>query len=147
VVNCIPLVVVVSVTALKQAYEDVLRHRADRDVNNQSEKVIRAGRLVVLKRHEIRVGDLVEVGADCSFPCDMLLVYSGASDQACHITTANLDGETNLKVRQVVEGLPQVSTARLLEDLAGLRGLIRCDRPSTDLYEFKGKIHLGKREM
>ncbi len=78
----------------------------------------------------------------------MILVYSGASEQACHITTANLDGETNLKVRQVVEGLVNGKSGDIgLEELAGMRGMITCDKPSTELYDIRGKIQIGKREM
>ena len=31
-------------------------------------------------------------------PCDMLIFSSSNEDGTCYITTANLDGETNLKV-------------------------------------------------
>ena len=31
-------------------------------------------------------------------PCDMLILSSSNEDGTCYITTANLDGETNLKV-------------------------------------------------
>ena len=34
--------------------------------------------------------------ADQPFPCDLLLLYT--EGDKCYITTANLDGETNLKV-------------------------------------------------
>jgi len=37
--------------------------------------------------------------SDESFPCDLLLIHSDTDDNKCYITTANLDGETNLKVR------------------------------------------------
>ena len=63
-------------------------------------KVLRKGQFVLLKRYQICVGDIVEVKVDGTFPCDMCLLYSTAQNNAkqCHITTANLDGETNLKV-------------------------------------------------
>ena len=31
-------------------------------------------------------------------PCDMVCISSVREDGDCHVTTANLDGETNLKV-------------------------------------------------
>ncbi len=37
--------------------------------------------------------------SDESFPCDLLLIHSDTDDNKCYITTANLDGETNLKVK------------------------------------------------
>lgn len=57
----------------------------------------------------------------------------------CFIETSNLDGETNLKVRQ---GLP--GTAHLLEtkDLSGLSGSIQCEPPNRLLYEFNGVLRM-----
>jgi phospholipid-translocating ATPase len=40
--------------------------------------------------------------ADQPFPCDLLLLYSQTEDNKCYITTANLDGETNLKVNAFI---------------------------------------------
>lgn len=53
----------------------------------------------------------------------------------CFIETANLDGETNLKIRQGV-----TATAKLLEtkDLMQLQGRIECELPNRQLYEFNG---------
>ena len=50
------------------------------------------------KWKDVKVGDIVEVTADQPFPCDLALLYSKTEDGICYITTANLDGETNLKV-------------------------------------------------
>lgn len=55
ITNIIPLAIVVIFTAIKQGYEDVLRHRADSAVNNAKVKVIRNGNLVIIKRKEIKV--------------------------------------------------------------------------------------------
>jgi phospholipid-translocating ATPase len=46
------------------------------------------------------VGDVVKVLNNEEIPCDMILlaVDSPLSNSQCFITTANLDGESNLKV-------------------------------------------------
>lgn len=46
----------------------------------------------------IQVGDIVRVAKDETFPADLVLLSSDRADGTCHITTASLDGETNLKV-------------------------------------------------
>lgn len=53
------------------------------------------------------------------------------------IETANLDGETNLKIRQ---GVP--STAKLIEtkDVSLLAGVLECELPNRHLYEFNGVL-------
>lgn len=45
-----------------------------------------------------QVGDIVRVAKDETFPADLVLLSSDRADGTCHITTASLDGETNLKV-------------------------------------------------
>lgn len=45
-----------------------------------------------------QVGDIVRVAKDETFPADLVLLSSDRSEGTCHITTASLDGETNLKV-------------------------------------------------
>lgn len=46
---------------------------------------------------------------DCDVPCDIVLLKSSDPNGKCHITTANLDGETNLKTLMVPKGLPNIS--------------------------------------
>lgn len=51
------------------------------------------------------VGDFVKLRSDESIPSDILLINTSDENSICHIETANLDGETNLKQREVVKGL------------------------------------------
>ena len=54
------------------------------------------------------VGDFVKLRSDESIPADILLLNTSDANSVCHIETANLDGETNLKQREVVKGLNMV---------------------------------------
>ena len=96
--NVIPLVFVILVTAIKQAYEDILRHRTDREVNNLPARILRDGHFREQKWKDIRVGDIVQIKSEEPLPCDLLLLHSHSENNEAMITTANLDGETNLKV-------------------------------------------------
>lgn len=65
-----------------------------------------------------------------------MVSYLNSEPQAlCYIETSNLDGETNLKIRQAVP-----ETARLLEikDLTQFTGTLECEQPNRHLYEFSG---------
>lgn len=55
---------------------------------------------------DVRVGDFVRLSCNEIIPADMLLIYSSDPRGVCYIETVNLDGETNLKQKQVVLGLP-----------------------------------------
>lgn len=71
---------------------------------------------------------------------NVILKNTCSAPQAmCYIETAQLDGETNLKIRQ---GVPQ--TAHLLSetDLGKLNGHLECEAPNRRLYEFTGNIKL-----
>ena len=51
ITSILPLIFVVVVTAVKQGYEDFLRHRNDRQVNEQLIDVVRDGVLQVGSKH------------------------------------------------------------------------------------------------
>ena len=55
-----------------------------------------------------------------------------------------MDGETNLKPRSVPPKIPLLKTE---EDLYKFRGVIKCDKPNLELYDFKGKIEINKTEL
>ena len=44
------------------------------------------------------MSDIVRIAKDEIFPADLVLLSSDRLDGSCHVTTASLDGETNLKV-------------------------------------------------
>lgn len=55
----------------------------------------------------------------------------------CYIETMNLDGETNLKIRQ---GLPETAHLTDTKDLNKFGGVIECDLPNKLIYDFTGTL-------
>lgn len=51
---------------------------------------------------QVNVGDIVRVLSDDEVPADIVVLSTSDDDGACYIETRNLDGETNLKVRQAL---------------------------------------------
>lgn len=137
--SVLPLVFVIAVTALKQGYEDWLRHRSDNEVNCSLVTVIRKGIVQKIKAKDVHVGDLVRIVSDAEVPCDLVLLSSSDRDGRCYITTANLDGETNLKTLVCPRLLRNLSKP---EQLARLNAQIECEQPTPDLYNFYGKIEI-----
>lgn len=56
---------------------------------------------------DVRVGDFIQMKCNEIIPADILLLFSSDPGGICHLETANLDGETNLKQRRVVKGFSQ----------------------------------------
>ena len=80
----------IGLTAVKQAYEDIVRHKADHEVNNKKVRVLRKGKFQTIASKHIKCGDIVEVLRDKHFPCDLILLYSKTETGTCHIKTSNL---------------------------------------------------------
>ncbi|XP_073531086.1 phospholipid-transporting ATPase IF isoform X4 [Phyllobates terribilis] len=139
VTSGLPLFFVITVTAIKQGYEDWLRHKADNEVNGAPVYVVRSGGLVKTRSKNIRVGDIVRVAKDETFPADLVLLSSDRVDGSCHVTTASLDGETNLKTHLAI---PESAVLQSVAELDTLKAVIECQQPEADLYRFVGRITL-----
>ncbi|CAG7723622.1 unnamed protein product [Allacma fusca] len=134
-----PLVFVILSTAIKQGYEDWLRHKADANVNNRPVCVVRDQKLMVIKARDVNVGDIVRLEGEDQVPADILVVGSSDEFLRCQITTANLDGETNLKMRYCPAGLLQLNNEK---NFSRLHVIVECEQPNHSLYEFNGCILL-----
>ena len=135
---------VVIVTAIKQGYEDWLRHKSDRETNFRLLPLVSGDdKLVKIRSRDIRVGDIIQINDEEEIPCDLLLLSSSHMDGSCSITTANLDGETNLK-RKFSASLAM--PYRTASDLFKLTGLVECEEPNPDLYEFSGILSINSQK-
>uniref|UniRef100_A0A8C4Y6R0 Phospholipid-transporting ATPase n=1 Tax=Gopherus evgoodei TaxID=1825980 RepID=A0A8C4Y6R0_9SAUR len=97
VTSGLPLFFVITVTAIKQGYEDWLRHKADNAMNQCPVHFIQHGKLVRKQSRKLRVGDIVMVKEDETFPCDLIFLSSSRGDGTCFVTTTSLDGESSHK--------------------------------------------------
>ncbi|KAL6619602.1 hypothetical protein ACP70R_034741 [Stipagrostis hirtigluma subsp. patula] len=138
-----PLVFVILATMLKEAVEDWRRNQQDTEVNNRSAKVFHDGAFRDAKWKDLRVGDIVKVEKDGFFPADLVLLSSSYDDAVCYVETMNLDGETNLKLKQSLE-----VTSGLQDDdsFGAFAAVIRCEDPNAHLYSFVGNIEIDERQ-
>uniref|UniRef100_A0A7N9D9F6 Phospholipid-transporting ATPase n=1 Tax=Macaca fascicularis TaxID=9541 RepID=A0A7N9D9F6_MACFA len=139
VTSGLPLFFVITVTAIKQGYEDWLRHKADNAMNQCPVHFIQHGKLVRKQSRKLRVGDIVMVKEDETFPCDLIFLSSNRGDGTCHVTTASLDGESSHKTHYAVQDTKGFHTE---EDIGGLHATIECEQPQPDLYKFVGRINV-----
>ncbi|KFQ79056.1 putative phospholipid-transporting ATPase IG, partial [Phaethon lepturus] len=137
VTSGLPLFFVITVTAIKQGYEDWLRHRADNEVNKSNVFIVENAKQVQKESEKIKVGDIVEVKADETFPCDLIFLASSSMDGTCYVTTASLDGESNFKTHYAVRDTTVLCTDEAID---ALTATIECEQPQPDLYKFVGRI-------
>lgn len=91
---------------------------------------------------EMRVGDVVHLSCNEVIPADILLLRTSDAAGLCYIETMNLDGESNLKQREVVRGF--VDKQRTFS-VNNFTSTIEVENPTTKVYHFSGKlIHTDK---
>uniref|UniRef100_A0AAY4DHN0 Phospholipid-transporting ATPase n=1 Tax=Denticeps clupeoides TaxID=299321 RepID=A0AAY4DHN0_9TELE len=111
----VPLLFILVVAAVKEIIEDLVSHLT------------------------VAVGEVVKAANGDHLPADLVILSSSEPQGMCYIETSNLDGETNLKIRQ---GLQITSEMKDIDSLMRLSGRMECESPNRHLYEFVGNIRL-----
>jgi phospholipid-translocating ATPase len=89
----------------------------------------------VIQWQDIKVGDYVMLRNDDDVPADVVVLSTSEKDSICCIETQNLDGETNLKIRQ---GLTATKDIRTVHDCERARFYLECEPPHPNIYQFNG---------
>eukprot|EP00741_Cyanophora_paradoxa_P005404 tig00000881_g5240.t1 len=151
VVNMLPLIFVLAVTAIKDALEDYRRYRADKVTNEAEYLVLPRGQhhpgskpehveWTRVQAQRLQVGDIIMIEKEQFLPADVLLLSTADPAGTCYVETGNLDGESNLKQMQAVAATNEVF--RTPEAFATARGRVFCDEPNNLLYQFSGHLCL-----
>ncbi|XP_056157742.1 phospholipid-transporting ATPase ID isoform X1 [Lampris incognitus] len=134
----VPLVLVLSVTAAKDAIDDINRHRSDNQVNNRRVQVLIDGELRGERWMDVQVGDIIKLENNQFVTADLLLLSSSEPLNLVYIETAELDGETNLKVRQALTVTGDLGDN--IDRLAAFNGEVHCEPPNNRLDRFMGTL-------
>ncbi|XP_043425062.1 phospholipid-transporting ATPase ID isoform X3 [Prionailurus bengalensis] len=134
----VPLVLVLAITAVKDATDDYFRHKSDNQVNNRQSQVLIDGSLQQEQWMNVRVGDIIKLENNQFVAADLLLLSSSEPHGLCYIETAELDGETNMKVRQAI---PVTSELGDISRLAKFDGEVVCEPPNNKLDKFSGALY------
>ena len=103
----ITLLIVMLITSVIHGLEDIRRAKSDQFENSAEVSICHFvdGELVEERTtsERIRTGDIVKVYEGRSVPADLVILWTALSQggNQCYIETSNIDGETNLKLRQV----------------------------------------------
>ncbi|KAK2875582.1 hypothetical protein FQN49_001587 [Arthroderma sp. PD_2] len=85
----------------------------------------------------VEVGDFIRIYNGEQIPADVVVLSTSDPDGGCYVETKNLDGETNLKVRQALHCGRAVKHARHCE---GAQFVIESEEPHPNLYQYSGAI-------
>eukprot|EP00834_Sanchytrium_tribonematis_P006644 NODE_509_length_6670_cov_0.463856.p1 type:complete len:1053 gc:universal NODE_509_length_6670_cov_0.463856:3825-667(-) len=132
-----PLIFILCVAAFKEAIEDSKRHKSDNEVNHRKVQVLVGNEFVFKQWIECQVGDIVKVENSNYFPADIIVLSTSEPDGLCYVETSNLDGETNLKIKQC---RPETVTWMNPAQLKEIDGYIESELPNNSLYTFDGTL-------
>ncbi|XP_037782445.1 probable phospholipid-transporting ATPase IM isoform X3 [Penaeus monodon] len=139
VTTAVPLIGVLMVTGIKDAYDDFQRHRSDNQVNRRKSYVLRNGQLAEEMWSKVEVGDVIRMENNQFVAADVLLLSTSEPNGLCYIETSELDGETNLKSKQC---LPETEDfGQDVGRIGSFQGEIRCEPPNNQLNKFDGTLY------
>lgn len=157
----VQLTFMLSITALKITYENFLRHKTDKEVND---------RLVPVYKHllntnqnsthllnnnndlqfsfkkwsDLIVSDVVRIDPNSEAPADCLIIETQSEEDKCRIETSALDGETFLKFKYpIFQNQGKEKAQNLTKDD---HFTIHISPPTPNLKTFSGKIVYGNNE-
>ncbi|XP_027691863.1 probable phospholipid-transporting ATPase VD [Vombatus ursinus] len=144
-ITMLPLVVVLTIIAIKDGLEDYRKYKIDKQINNLITKVYSRKDRKYIERcwKDVTVGDFIRLSCNEIIPADIVLLFSTDPDGICHIETSGLDGESNLKQREVVRGYAEQDSE---VDPEKFSSRIECESPNNDLNRFRGFLEHPSKE-
>ncbi len=89
------------------------------------------------KWKDLSVGNIVRIRTNQTVPADILLLSSTSNESTCYLDTTAIDGETNLKQKNVPFCFLNFDTYEKLSFQ------LEYDLPNDDIYHFYGRIRLS----
>lgn len=91
----------------------------------------------------VQVGDFVRIYNEDQIPADIVILSTSDPDGACYVETKNLDGETNLKVRQALHSGHEVRHAK---DCERTEFVIESEEQHANLYQYSALAKWTQRD-
>lgn len=94
---------------------------------------------------DLKVGDFVRLRCDEHIPADIVLCATSEPENVAFVETKNLDGETNLKSRNAVAELTNLTSAHAIVGGDGVppaRFRIEAEAPDVNMYKFNAAVVL-----
>ena len=131
----VPLVIVLSVSLIREAIEDYHRAKLDRQQNNEPTMAHRNNIWIETISGDLQIGELVLVKQNQTFPADLILIDSELNEGICFIETGTLDGEKTLKQKESPKEIAgQLNKNKEPSNSLNIGGIVITDPPNQDLY-------------
>jgi phospholipid-transporting ATPase len=191
-----PLLVIIILTCIKEGLEDLKRHRSDGTTNGRKQCVLNPKSTATVaatattlsdveeiedfnswceptkneKWKDVRVGQYVFVRDKEQMPADVVVLCSSNGD-GCFIETSNIDGETNLKIREVPtkildmveqerkrlaplglwqgisdEGIVKSNEQTAIDILRSTNGTLEFEPPNRSIHTFVGTLKMALKD-
>ena len=139
----VPLIIVLSVSIIREGIEDYSRAKLDQQQNNEPTSAYIDGKWENTTSGNLRIGEIVEVLQEEPFPADLILLDSELPEGICFIETGTLDGEKTLKQKEA----PKETKGKFNENEEKIQNFILsgntiADQPNPELYQLNGRMHL-----
>uniref|UniRef100_A0A8C9A5L4 Phospholipid-transporting ATPase n=1 Tax=Prolemur simus TaxID=1328070 RepID=A0A8C9A5L4_PROSS len=139
----VPLVLVITMTAVKDATDDYFRHKSDNQVNNRQSEVLIDGKLQNEKWMNVKVGDIIKLENNQFVAVSIQYCLKNLSQikiayMEVFIFANLVNLETNLKVRHALSVTSELGAD--ISRLARFDGVVVCEAPNNKLDKFVGVL-------
>jgi len=137
-----PLFLIILISAFKDLFEDIKRHRSDREENTKFCHVLdpKTGALTKRTWQSLCVGEIIKIEKNEYIPADILLLRTSDTKGEAFIETKNLDGETNLKHKTVPKLILKAFISSKEEFNYQEKIIFDYEAPNPYLYTFNGSV-------
>jgi magnesium-transporting ATPase (P-type) len=144
------LIVVLLVTSIKEGVEDLARARSDKDENTRLVTVVKfvngAATETQVESRLVKAGDIIKLTGLTPVPVDLVLLMTSmyADGNQCYIETSNIDGETNLKLKEAPPAMRPLALKSNGQPTATMfNRRLEVEPPNKNIHNFVGALHLN----
>ena len=142
-----PLCMVVTVSILKELFDDINRRIQDYKTNSKKITILEISKKTknINKKQKIssklKIGDIIELKKDERVPADIIILktFNESEENNAFIKTDQLDGETDWKLRKAPNLTQKMNENDILKNL---EGEINYEPPSKLIYNFEGILKI-----
>ena len=150
----IPFIMVLAIGLILDLIEELKRYKNDLETNGIITKIYKNKKFRNIKWSDLKIGNLIKIKKDEIIPADLFVLCSSNKDGSFYLQTVNLDGESNLKQREVIMDTQKLFyKKRNNEEKKNIENIfaknneigeeisyIEVDQPNKDINRINGKI-------